>query len=153
MKKIIFLFLLLNYCPLFSQNDGEEQAIRATIAQLFDGMRAGDSTLVRAVFDPAARLQSAFYDKEGNSILRTGSIDRFVEAIDTPHDDVWDEKIWSLEVRIDGPLATAWTEYTFFLGQKMSHCGVNAFHLFKSRDGWKITQITDTRRKENCQED
>ncbi|HFA51249.1 MAG TPA: hypothetical protein ENJ95_19730 [Bacteroidetes bacterium] len=33
----------------------------------------------------------------------------------------------------------------------MSHCGVNAFHLFKSREGWKITQVTDTRRRNNCQ--
>ncbi|MEO1263414.1 MAG: nuclear transport factor 2 family protein [Bacteroidota bacterium] len=153
MKKIIFFFLLLNYGLLMAQNNPEEQAIRATIDQLFDGMRAGDSTMVRSTFHTSARLQSAFYDKEGQSVLKMGSIDRFVGAVGTPHDDVWDEKIWSFKVHIDGNLATTWTDYTFFLGEKMSHCGVNAFHLFKSEEGWKITQITDTRRKENCQVD
>ncbi|MBI5914693.1 MAG: nuclear transport factor 2 family protein [Bacteroidetes bacterium] len=33
----------------------------------------------------------------------------------------------------------------------MSHCGVDAFQLFKGENGWKITQISDTRRRENCQ--
>ena len=33
----------------------------------------------------------------------------------------------------------------------MSHCGINAFQLFKSSDGWKVIQITDTRNKEGCQ--
>ena len=153
MKKIILFFLLLNYGSLISQNNLEERAVKATIDQLFDGMRAGDSTMVRSTFHPSARLQSAFYDQEGNPVLREGSIDRFVGAVGTPHDDVWDEKIWSFDVHIDGNLATAWTDYTFYLGAEMSHCGVNAFHLFKSKSGWKITQITDTRRKENCQED
>ncbi|MBX2840799.1 MAG: hypothetical protein KTR26_03455 [Flammeovirgaceae bacterium] len=68
----------------------------------------------------------------------------------TPHDKIFDEKILSYDIKIDGHFATAWTEYKFYLGQEFSHCGVNAFHLFKSEEGWKITQITDTRRKEDC---
>lgn len=32
-----------------------------------------------------------------------------------------------------------------------SHCGIDAFQLFKDDKGeWKITQIVDTRRKEGC---
>ena len=34
------------------------------------------------------------------------SVDRFVQAIGTPHEDVWDEKIWNPEVRVDGVFAT-----------------------------------------------
>jgi hypothetical protein len=41
-------------------------------------------------------------------------------------------------------------EYTFYVGDQMSHCGVNAFQLMKTTEGWKIIGITDTRRKDNC---
>jgi hypothetical protein len=84
-------------------------------------------------------------------MLKTESIGEFVEAVGTPHDDVWDERIWRQDVQVDGNLASAWTEYTFFLGEKMSHCGVNAFQLFRSETGWKIIQLTDTRRRIDCQ--
>lgn len=114
-------------------------------------MRAGDSTAVRSVFYPGAKMQTAFINKEGQAVLRTGSVDRFVAAVGTPHKDQWDEKIWSYEIDIDGGLAAVWTPYTFYLGEKLSHCGVNAFHLFKSDEGWYITQITDSRRTEKCQ--
>jgi hypothetical protein len=49
---------------------------------------------------------------------------------------------------VDGPLATAWMDYTFHVGERFSHCGVNAFQLFRSDDGWQIIQIADTRRSE-----
>ena len=55
-------------------------------------------------------------------------------------------------VHIDGHMATAWTPYAFYLGGDLSHCGVNAFQLFNGKDGWKIIRITDTRRREGCEE-
>jgi hypothetical protein len=53
-------------------------------------------------------------------------------------------------VLIDGNLASVWTDYKFYIGEKFSHCGVNSFQLFKGDDGWKIIYIIDTRRKDNC---
>ena len=56
----------------------------------------------------------------------------------------------SFEIKIDGPLANAWVEYEFWLDGKLSHCGVNSIHLIKEKNGWKIFNITDSRRF-NCQ--
>lgn len=128
----------------------KKQAVIKTIQTLFDGMRAGDSTMLRAVLHPSASLQTSFVNKEGVPVLSNGSIDAWVQSVGTPHEAVYDEKIWSYKIRIDDNLASAWTDYTFYVGDKMSHCGVNAFHLVNTADGWKITHITDTRRKENC---
>lgn len=153
MKNLFFFSLLMLSVQLPAQDSNEEEAVIATIQQLFDGMRQADSTMVRNTFHPNARLQSAFTNKEGLPVLHGGDIDQFVQQIGTPHEEVYDEKIWSYEVKIDGRLASVWTEYTFYLGEKMSHCGVNAFHLFKGEKGWKITQITDTRRKSDCKEE
>ncbi len=150
MKKT-FPFLLLFICSLLHAQTEELSAVHETINKLFDGMRAGDSTMVRSVFDPSARLQTTFTDREGNPVLKSETIDGFAAAVGSPHDEVWDEKIWSFDAHIDGNLATVWTDYTFYAGDKMSHCGVNAFHLYRSGEGWKITQITDTRRRTDCQ--
>ena len=122
-----------------------DQAVVSVIVELFDGMRAGDSAMVRRTFAPDARLVSTSI-RDGQPVLESVEIDRFIEAVGTPHEEVWDERLWNVEVRVDANLATVWTEYAFYLGEELSHCGVDAFQLFRSRDGWKIFQIADTRR-------
>ena len=153
MKNIFLLLLLISFSSTtFSQTE-EEQAVIEVIQNMFDAMRAGDSTALRKTFHPTIRLQSTVTDKEGIPKLVNGDIEKFIEAVGTPHDDMWDEKIWGYEVKVEDNLATAWTPYTFYVGKRMSHCGVNAFHLYKGIKGWKITQITDTRSKQDCQRD
>lgn len=150
MKYLLFPFLLGLPFLLTAQYTEEEQAAIKSIKQFFDGMRAGDSSIISATLHPTVRFQTVFTDRNGQAQIRMGDAQRFLAQIASPHDEVYDEKIWTYEVKIDGNLASIWTEYSFFLGETFSHCGVNAFHLFKSADGWKITQITDTRRKEKC---
>ncbi len=157
-RAILTLGMLAFVAPAAAQSSADlppsdlsPEGVRVVIDQLFDGMRAGDSTMVRQTLHPAARLQSAFVHAEtGEPVLSTGSVDRFVEAVGTPHDEVWDEKIWDVEIAVDGHLAQAWMHYAFFLGETLSHCGVNAFHFFHDGTVWKITQITDTRRRTGC---
>jgi hypothetical protein len=123
----------------------DEEAVVTVVVQLFDGMRAGDSAMVRRTFAPDARMVSTSI-RDGQPVLQSVEIDRFIDAIGAPHEEVWDERLWNIEVRVDANLSTVWTEYAFYLGKELSHCGVDAFQLFRSRDGWKIFQIADTRR-------
>jgi hypothetical protein len=60
------------------------------------------------------------------------------------------ERIANERVLIDGPYAVAWMDYTFYLGDQKSHCGVDSFQLVRRPAGWRIFAITDTRRRENC---
>lgn len=151
MKQLLLAVLFVAPFHLKAQSNEIKADVISVIQDMFDGMRKGDSTMVRSVFDPTARLQTTILDKKGKPSIQSEDISGFVAAVCTPHDQVWDERIWSYDVKIDGNLATVWTDYTFFLGEKMSHCGVNAFQLFFNGEDWKITQITDTRRNENCQ--
>ena len=48
------------------------------------------------------------------------------------------ERIWSPEVRINGLIATIVAPYDFWIDGKFSHCGVDAFDLIKTEEGWKI---------------
>ncbi|MEM9822304.1 MAG: nuclear transport factor 2 family protein [Bacteroidota bacterium] len=159
-KKIEFvmhnkmLFIALLFCTLsLNGQDSEETLVIQTIQKLFDGMRAGDSTAVRSLFASHATMQSVSTDRDGQPQLKEGAVDGFVEAVGTPHEEIWDEKIWSYQVNIDDRLATVWTDYTFYRGTQLSHCGVNAFQLFKGQAGWKIIHITDTRRRTDCKKD
>jgi hypothetical protein len=127
----------------------DEADVLAVIDRLFDAMRAGDSATVRAVFHPAATLMT-IPSAGGAPILRTSEVDDFIDAVGSVREEVWDERTWEPVVHVDGHLATAWMQYAFHVDEQLSHCGVNAFHLFRSAEGWRIIHIADTRRREGC---
>lgn len=129
----------------------EEGAVIAAIERLFEGMRARDSSVVRAAMHPEARLQSVS-ERNGVSSVQSVPIDAFIRAVGASQDEVWDERISRPIVHVDGDLASAWMNYSFYRGTQFSHCGVNALQLHRGPDGWKILQIADTRRSEGCGE-
>jgi len=67
-----------------------------------------------------------------------------------PHTEAYDERITFDLVKIDGELAMVWASYKFYLGEKFSHCGVDAFQLVKINNDWKIQYLIDTRRRQGC---
>lgn len=145
---IFALFLICFGLQAFAQNN-EENAIKKAVNNLFTGMKTGDSTLARGAFATGAVMQT-IVNKEGKVSVRNESVDNFIKLIGTPHTGQYDEQIVFTKILIDGPLASVWTDYKFYLGDKFSHCGVNSFQLVKGDKGWKIVYIIDTRRKENC---
>src|SRR5688572_2738177 len=48
------------------------------------------------------------------------------------------ERIWNPEVTVHGLIATLRAPYDFWIDGKLSHCGVDAFDLIKTEEGWKI---------------
>jgi hypothetical protein len=62
----------------------------------------------------------------------------------------WEERIYDVEIRVDGRVASAWAPYTFYLDGRPLHCGVDSFELLCGAQGWLITQVADTRRTEGC---
>ena len=141
---LILMILAVDAAPASAQSP--EDDVRATIDRLFDGMRAGDSTVVRSVFYKDALMGRATDQGYG-----TSSPDRFIKAIGTPHDDVWDERIWDVEIRVDQRLASAWVPYAFYLGDTLHHCGVNAMQFYQTDEGWKITYLVDTNHGLHCE--
>ncbi|MEM6768451.1 MAG: nuclear transport factor 2 family protein [Bacteroidota bacterium] len=142
------LLLLVSLLPhqLLSQ-DKEEEAISQVVHTLFDAMRAGDSAMASQLFHPEASMSSVGV-KEGETILAEGDPARFFTAIGTPHDEVWDERIWGLSISHDGLIGSAWMNFAFFRGETYSHCGVNVFTLMKVGDSWTIISISDSRKKD-----
>jgi hypothetical protein len=149
MKPLLWLAAgLLAAGPLRAQSP--ESEILATIRRVFDGMRAGDSAMARSAFDASARLVSVSTDSAGNPRVNVADIGRFLAAVGRPRTEVWDERIWDTDVRVDAGLASVWTKYAFYRGEQLSHCGVDVFELVRQPDGWKIIHLADTQRRGNC---
>jgi preprotein translocase subunit YajC len=152
MKNLLLLFFisLLSMNAFAQQTD--QDAIKQTVNTMFDAMRKGDSTLLRSTFAKGIAFQGVANKKDGSVALETENADDFIKAVGTPHKGVWDERVAFKDIKVDGPLASVWAPYKFYLDDKFSHCGVDVFQLMKTKDGWKIIYIVDTRHKDNCPE-
>lgn len=128
---------------------GGASSPEAAVRGLFDAMRAGDSAAARALLHPDARLHRPVRGEDGPA-LRVSGVAGWLEAIGGAGSGELDEKIWDLEVRTDGDLASAWMRYALYVDGELHHCGVNAFQLVRLGDGWRAFAIADTRREEGC---
>lgn len=139
---IFVVAVVLCPVPKAGAQMADEEAVVRVVHDLFDGMRDRDTTKITGVFAPGATLGSA-----GRDNVQYSTAENFVMRIGrgTAH---LDERVWDWEVRIDGNLAMLWTKYDILIDGEFSHCGVDAFHLHKSSDGWKIFHLADSRRRD-----
>lgn len=145
---VLFSILIISFSLSAQQN--EQVAIMQPINFLFEGMNKGDSALVHKAFKDDVVFATIGQDKEGNPTFNRGDLNRFLVAMGTPRKQVYTEPIWDVKIDVDGNLAQVWARYAFYLDKELHHCGVDAFQLYKSSDGWKIFHLTDTRQQEDC---
>ncbi len=148
--KYTFLFLWFIVSGIATAQTVDHKAVIETIDQFFDGLNSGDSSLMRTTLHKDARLMTTFNDQSGSPRITTSDIEQFLSRVGAPKENKWEEKLWSKTIKVEDNLAMVWTEYSFFIDDVLSHCGVNAFMLARQEDGWKIFQITDTRKKTSC---
>ena len=149
MFHVVLCALALSAAPPAGPAQAPDPEIRRTVERMFDAMRTRDTVALRSVFDTSARLMTAGR-REGKAVLRVTPIDRFLQSIAAAPGTTLDERIFDVEVRQDANLATVWTRYRFYAGEQFSHCGYDAFQLFKSDAGWRIIAIADTQQREGC---
>jgi hypothetical protein len=135
--------------PAAGQAD-DRAAILATVQKVFDAMRTRDSTLLLSAFDSTGRLVRVSGRGGTPSVGQVPPRQFFASVNSAPAGEVWNERIYDPEVRIDGNVAQVWAYYTFHRNSTFSHCGVDAFMLVKVGSTWKITQIADSSRREGC---
>jgi hypothetical protein len=133
--------------PVEASAQNAEQDVVAVVERLFEGMRTRDTTMLRSVFDPSARL----YGVNRDGAVRASAPDDFIRSVGGREGPMLDEKVFAPHVQIDGDLASVWTFYTLHIGDQFSHCGIDAFMLLRVANQWKIVSLADTRRQENCE--
>jgi hypothetical protein len=127
---------------------GGEAEVLAVVSGLFEGMRRADTAMVRPLFHAKARLITVDSRSPGARVEE--SVEAFIQSVGQPRAEVFDERLSNVKTMIDGSLASVWADYKFYRGTTLNHCGVDHFLLVKEGTAWKIIELADTRRRENC---
>lgn len=149
-KHVLTLFLVV-MLPVISLADvtSDKDTPSKVIELFFDGMRASDGEILQTIITDDITLHTVT-QREDKTVTLATDMNRFLESVSNAPVGLLNEQLTSLEVHIDGDLATAWMGYNFFRGDEFSHCGVNSMNLIQTSEGWKIFSIVDTRRTDNC---
>ena len=117
-------------------SNSEKDAVLKTVQIFFDTMAAKDVEGARAILEPQGRFH-AMRMRDGKPDVRAFSNEEYFADLQASKQKMR-ERIWNPEVRINGLIATVWAPYDFWIDGKQSHCGIDAFDLIKTEDGWKI---------------
>lgn len=143
MKKLLIIVTVLVSNLFFAQ----EKTPKAIVDDFFTAFHAKDTLALRELCHPEIVLRTVANTKEGNK-LKDDKFDEFLNSIATiPANLKIFEKLIDYKVEIDGNLAHVWTPYEFYVNDKLSHIGANAFTLYNDNGKWQIIHLIDTRRK------
>jgi hypothetical protein len=152
MQRIFILLTVAIFLSSISYAQTAADSVKAVINSMFEGMKNADPALVKEAFSDSVIFQTIGANKEGKFLIRNEKLTDFLDFIGKQQKGAADERIQFETVKIDGPLAIAWTPYKFYLNGKFSHCGVDSFQLVRIDGKWKIQYLIDTRHKEGCNE-
>jgi len=151
MKRILILLTATIFISTITMAQSAEDSVKAIVNQLFAAMKGANAAMLKEAFADSAVLQTIRRKQDGTFFVQDEKVSDFVEQIGKAKKDSLDERITFETIKIDGPLAIAWTPYKFYYAGNFSHCGVNSFQLVRINGRWKIQFLIDTRRRQGCE--
>lgn len=151
MKKI-FIVVLLSvsiFSIVFAQKATDEKAAMHIVNTMFAEMANHNPPAIAGLFTAEATLTAIIKNKEGKSTVRVFTGEAFSKNFAENRGPIR-EDMYAPEVKIFGDLVMVWGRYIFFSNGKISHCGVNSFHLVRTDAGWKIASISSTMEPQGC---
>ncbi len=136
--------------PTVVTAQSEEQAVLAAVQGFFDSMESKDVAAARKVTLPEGVFVSV-REEDGTKSIRSFSNQEFVDRLPAGTEQIL-ERMWEPKVMIHQDIAVVWTRYDFHRDGKFSHCGIDAFQLVSTNDGWKIAGGTYTVERTDCPE-
>ena len=129
-----------------AQKPGDAASAMDAVNRLFAGMKAKNADQIKAVFMPEAQLVAIDKPKDGKGISTTRKFtaDSFAAMISTAKAGEFVERMINPDVRVMGDMAVVTGLYTFYVGDKFSHCGANTFNLVRTATGWMIANGAST---------
>jgi Putative lumazine-binding len=137
MRGIPIAIALLVTAALSAQSaNSEKDAVLKAVQTFFDTMAAKDVEGARKILQPQGRFH-AMRMRDGKPDVRAFSNEEYFADLQASKQRMR-ERIWNPDVRINGLIATVWAPYDFWIDGKLSHCGIDAFDLIRTEEGWKI---------------
>src|SRR5690349_20507559 len=125
----IYCIIILMFAGLSS--NAQQQDVKKTIESFFEAFHQKDTIKLKSVCSDKLILQSISESVTKGNKLSEENIKEFYKSIASiPANLKFEEKILKYNIQIDGSMAHVWTPYEFYLNDKLSHSGVNAFTLF-----------------------
>ena len=150
MNKILFAILFLIFISnVFAQDAKNEDVKNASEIpdRLFAAMKAKSFDDIKNIFTPEAQLVAIDKPRDGGkgvSKTRVFTAENFAKMISEAQGGDFIETMPDKDVKIDGDLAIVSGRYTFYVGDKFSHCGLNTFNLVRTETGWKVANGVST---------
>jgi hypothetical protein len=136
MRLVLIIILCAVASPIArAQSAADRDAVLKTVQAFFDTMTAKDVEGARKILAPQGRFH-AMRMRDGD--IRSFSNEEYFAQLQSEK-RTFRERMWNPEVRVHGLIATVWTPYDFWIDGKFSHCGIDAFDLIKTKDGWQIS--------------
>ena len=128
--------------------DADRRAVLDVAQALFDliGGELGPEA-AGSILTEGATFVGTRRTPDGITITESG-LDAFIEQISAR--DGLLERMWDPTVTIHGTIATVWTPYDFHIDGEFSHCGIDAFSLVRTDEGWRIASIVWTVEPTGC---
>jgi len=154
MKKIlaITIFTLSISISVFAQKADDAKESMAVVNKMFTEMANFNPAAIADLFMKDSNLTAVIRKKDGTNLIEAFTGETFSKNF-AEKKGVIKEDMYAPEVKVYDNLALIYGRYVFFVNGKISHCGVNAFHLVKTDTGWKIANASSTIDAAACTED
>jgi hypothetical protein len=154
MKKATLLIAIVMICGVVvsAQKTDDKAAVLAVVNKLFDEMAAANPQgIIDLHTGPESQLAGIRRLKDGKMRLDMIGRDAFSKFF-TDKSAVIKETMYDPKVVVDGDWAMVWGRYVFWVGGKVSHCGIDQFNLVRTETGWKIANGASTIDQNACNE-
>lgn len=152
MKKLIttsFLILAIA-ASAFAQTADDKTAALAVVNKLFDEMAAANAAGILSTGTAENQLVAVRKLKDGKTRVDVIGGEAFTKFFTKP--GAIKEIMYDPKVEVSGDWAMVWGRYVFYVGDKLSHCGINQFNLVRTESGWKIANGASTINPGDCTE-
>ena len=120
--------------------DAEGKAAIAVADSVLAALSHGDRvTLARLVLDSSVVAGAGLPDGVERLSLRAWGL-----YINRTGPATFTERGFDATARVQDRVAQVWMPYDLYVGDKWSHCGVDAFTLMKDQGHWRVAALTYT---------
>ena len=152
MKKLAFAVFCVFISSIFGFGQtGEKAEVLAVVNKMFAEMKNHNPAEISALFQKDSNLTAIIKTKDGKTVFRAFTGETFSKNFAQKRGEI-EEIMYKPQIEVFTDFAMVWGRYIFYTDSKITHCGVNSFHLVKTEAGWKIANASSTIEPQGCTE-
>ncbi|MCB1024194.1 MAG: amidohydrolase family protein [Acidobacteria bacterium] len=136
-------------CEESNDQSSEKGDAFAAVEKLFELMSAHKPQEIIDIHTPESQLTALIEDRSGKKRIENLSRDAFSKFFSVKRAEL-SEKMHDTVTEVFGDMAVIHGRYIFVVNDKLQHCGMNAFHLVRTADGWKLGNSISTIEPNGC---